>query len=91
MKDTNKPKLKSAKPVIISFFVLLFIGATVALYLPLRPTYSEEEKRSLAKFPEFSFASLVDGSYFSSISTWYADTFPLRDMFIGAKAKIESF
>lgn len=91
MKKTNKPKIKGAKPVIISFFVLLFIGATLALYIPLRPTYSEEEKRDLAKFPEFSFASLVDGSYFSGISTWYADTFPMRDIFIGAKAKIESF
>ncbi len=91
MKETNKPKFKGAKPVAISFFVLLFLGAAVALYLPLRPTYSEEEKRELAKFPEFSFSALVDGSYFSDISTWYADTFPFREMFIGAKAKIESF
>ncbi len=91
MKETKKTKSKGAKAVIISFFVLLFAGAAVALYLPLRPTYSEAEKRELTKIPEFSFASLADGSYFNGISTWYADTFPWREMFINANAKIKSF
>lgn len=91
MKKTNKPKFKRARAVSVSFLVLLFAGAAVALYLPLRPTYSEAEKRELTKFPEFSFASLADGSYFNGISTWYADTFPWREMFINANAKIKSF
>lgn len=91
MKETNRKKFKGAKAVSVSFLVLLFAGAAVALYLPLRPTYSEAEKRELTKFPEFSFASLADGSYFSGISTWYADTFPWREMFINANAKIKSF
>ena len=91
MKETKNKKSKGAKAVIISFLVLLFAGAAVALYLPLRPTYSEAEKRELTKFPEFSFASLADGSYFNGISTWYADTFPWREMFINANAKIKSF
>lgn len=86
----KKPKL-NAKIVVISFFVLLFAGAAVALYLPLRPAYSEAEKRELTKFPEFSFAALADGSYFSGISTWYADTFPFREMFMNANSKIKSF
>lgn len=75
----------------ISFFVLLFAGATVALYLPLRPNYSEAEKRELTKFPEFSIEALFDGSYFNGISTWYSDTFPFREMFINANSKIKSF
>ena len=91
MKETNKPKFKGAKAVSVSFLVLLFAGAAVALYLPLRPTYSEAEKRELTKFPEFSFASLADGSYFNGISTWYADTFPWRETFMNANAKIKSF
>lgn len=91
MKETNRKKFKGAKAVSVSFLVLLFAGAAVALYLPLRPTYSEAEKRELTKFPEFSFASLADGSYFSGISTWYADTFPWRETFMNANAKIKSF
>ncbi len=91
MKKENKRVNKGTKALIVSFLVLLFAGACVALYLPLRPTYSESEKRELTKFPEFSFSSLLDGSYFNGISTWYADTFPWREMFINANAKIKSF
>lgn len=87
----NKKQKNKTRAVIGCFFALLFIGATVALYLPLRPTYSESEKRELTKFPEFSVAALFDGSYFSGISTWYSDTFPFREMFINANSKIKSF
>lgn len=87
----NKRKKNNARAVIACFFVLLFIGVTVALYLPLRPTYSEAEKRELTKFPEFSVEALLDGSYFSGISTWYSDTFPFREIFINANSKIKSF
>ncbi|HBL41006.1 MAG TPA: hypothetical protein DDY98_05325 [Ruminococcaceae bacterium] len=84
-------KKASRKPIIISFFVVLFLGAAVALYLPLRPQYSESEKRELTKFPKFSFSALADGSYFNGISTWYADTFPWREMLLNADSKIKSF
>lgn len=87
----NKKQKNKARAVTVCFFVLLFVGATVALYLPLRPTYSEAEKRELTKFPEFSVESLLDGSYFNGISTWYSDTFPFREMFINANSKIKSF
>ena len=87
----KKERFKGAKAVIISFFVLLFLGAAVALVIPLRPDYSEAEKRELTKFPEFSFSALADGSFFNGISTWYADTFPFREIFIGASSKIKSF
>ncbi len=86
----KKPKL-NAKLVVISFFVLLFSGAAIALYLPLRPTYSDSEKRELTKFPEFSAAALMDGSYFNGISTWYADTFPFREVFMNVNSRIKSF
>ncbi|MBR4050101.1 MAG: hypothetical protein IKK09_06360 [Clostridia bacterium] len=87
----NKKQKNKVRAVIACFFVLLFVGATVALYLPLRPTYSEAEKRELTKFPEFSVQTLLDGSYFNGISTWYSDTFPFREMFINANSKIKSF
>lgn len=91
MKKERNNKRKGAKAVILSFFVLLFVGAFVAVLLPLRPTYSETEKRELTKFPKLTFAALTDGSFFDGVSTWYADTFPFREMFIDASAKIKSF
>ena len=87
----NKQQKNKIRAVIACFFVLLFVGATVALYLPLRPTYSEAEKRELTKFPEFSVAALLDGSYFNGISTWYSDTFPFREIFINANSRIKAF
>ena len=66
------------------FFTVLGVLAVVGLILPLRPTYSEEEKRELAKFPTFSVEALISGSYFDDITTWYADTFPFREQWVSA-------
>ena len=46
------------------FFVVLFAIAVISFVIPLRPTYSENEKRELEKFPKFSltafFGKVVD-------------------------------
>ncbi len=77
-KNFALPK-KSHVLKIASFFVLLYFGTVIAFMLPLRPTYSETEKRELAKFPSFSFEALKSGDYFDDISSWFSDTFPYRD------------
>ena len=64
-----------------SFFVTLYLGMTIAFIIPLRPTYSETEKRNLKEFPEFSAEALISGSFFDDISTWFSDTFPYREFF----------
>ncbi|MBR1828015.1 MAG: hypothetical protein IJ781_00695 [Atopobiaceae bacterium] len=51
----------------------------VGLLFFLRPTHSDLEKRDLTPFPEFTFGRLVDGSFFSDLSLWYGDTYPLRE------------
>ena len=48
----------------------------------VRPKKSEVEKRELTKFPKITLSSFMDGNYFSEISLWYSDTFPMRDVFI---------
>ena len=86
-----KRKKINRRPMIICFFLLLFVGFLVALWLPLRPQYSEVEKRELTKFPKFSFSALASGSYFKDIGEWYADTFPWREMFMNVDSKMKSF
>lgn len=61
---------------------MLYIGCILSLIIPLRPTVSQSEKRKLTTFPAFSFSSLISGSYFSGISTWFSDTFPFREQMI---------
>lgn len=72
------------------FFAVLFCVAVIALIIPLRPTFSEAEKRELQKFPKFTFSSLASGDYFVGIDNWYSDTFPQRDFFAELNAKVTS-
>lgn len=64
--------------------VILFSAVLVAVcvwgfILPLRPTESEEEKRTLTEFPDFTLDSFLSGEYTEQISLWYSDTFPARE------------
>ncbi len=80
---------KSAKLKIIlaiSVTVILFI---IGLAFFARPTISENEKRELTKFPEFTFESFLSGEYTSQISLWFSDTYPLREPMIEANGAIQ--
>ncbi len=72
------------------FFLALGILTVIAWLLPLRPTVSAKEKRTLETFPAFSLAAVADGSYFSDISLWFSDTFPGRDSWILAAQRLET-
>ena len=52
------------------FIVVMAFCCILGLTLPIRPKESMLEKRELAKFPSFSISGVMDGSYFSDISTW---------------------
>ncbi len=84
-----KKYIKLSKPLLPGlFFLCLTLGMLFSLIIPLRPTYSEFEKRELASFPKFSVSALVSGSYFKDIDTWFADTFPFRERLISANSKL---
>lgn len=74
----NAPGIGYAVP----FFLAMAILTVVSFIIPLRPTVSYIEKRSLAEFPEFSVESLTSGDYFDDISTWFSDTFPGRESWL---------
>lgn len=82
---------KKRKIQVAVFICVLFVGMVVSLIIPLRPSFSESEKRELAKFPSFSFTSLADGSYFKGIDSWFSDTFPFREMLTSANSKLTSW
>ena len=72
------------------FFLVLFGFGVFSMLLPLRPSVSEMEKRELTKFPEFSVQSLASGDFTKGIDTWFADTFPLRDVFFQINGFVQS-
>jgi hypothetical protein len=51
--------------------------------------FSESENRQLALWPTYTFQSLKDGSYMSSIQKYLSDHFPARDQFMTLKTKAE--
>lgn len=66
------------------FAVVLCAGLLTGLLFFARPSESAVEKRQLTTFPAFTVSSFLDGSWFSGISTWYADTFPGRERLMSA-------
>jgi hypothetical protein len=74
----QKPKREEIIKI-ASFFITLYLGTVLAFIIPLRPTYSESEKRLLQEFPAFTFEAFYTGDYFDEITLWFSDTFPLRD------------
>lgn len=73
----------------LPFLLVLAVLTVVAFILPLRPDRSYAEKRELAKFPAFSLEALLSGDYFDGISAWFSDTFPGREGWITANARLE--
>lgn len=65
-------------------------GAVRHWHLLPRPTESEIEKRKLTEFPAFTWESFWSGKWFSGIDTWYADTYPLRELLIGGNKVVQS-
>ena len=85
MKDSGS-KIKYAVP----FFLLLAALTVVAWLLPLRPHSSNDEKRQLAQFPEFSAPALLSGEYFADIDAWFSDTFTFREQWLSASEFIRT-
>ena len=71
------------------FFGTLAALCFIGIFLP-RPDESEIEKRKLTEFPRFTWGSFWDGSWFSGIDTWYADTYPLREALIAGNKAVQS-
>lgn len=89
--EEQKPpqKKRGLSPRIAVFLTVLGLLTVLAWIVPLRPTYSDQEHRDLTSFPTFSLSAAIDGSYFSDLTTWFADTFPLRDLFLSLQSKME--
>ena len=86
-----KQHKRGSRGKVALFFLALYAFAVFSMLLPLRPTESVMEKRKLTEFPTFSVESLGNGEYTKGIDTWFADTFPLRDIFFQLNSWVQSF
>ena len=74
---------------IVLFGGVLAVMTFIGLLWFLRPTISQVEKRTLTEHPKLTWSGFWDGSYFSGVDTWYADTFPLRESLISANQSLQ--
>ena len=96
MKDSKPDRKKIVRVRKISYAVasLFFVMTLTSLCVisfafPLRPDFSESEKRELAKFPRLTFSALFSGDYFDDINLWFSDTFPMRDDLVKKSSQIK--
>lgn len=69
---------------VLACTAIMALGLLIGLLFFLRPTTSTIEKRELTAFPTPTLSSFIDGSFFTDVSLWYADTYPLREPMVGA-------
>ena len=76
-------------------FSLLLLAAlfTVGLFsiCDTDATYSESERRKLKTAPALTLSSLLDGSFFSDFTDYYADTFPGRESLMDVNRSLNGF
>ena len=70
-------------------FGLLFATFVVVFNTFPRSTFSELEKRELAKFPELTTEKLINGSFTSEVSSWFSDSEPFRDRFMWLSMQVK--
>ena len=54
-------------------------------------TYSESERRKLKTMPAITLSSLLDGSFVSDFSDYFADTFPGRESLMDTNRSLNGF
>lgn len=69
---------------------VLFIVGAVSVF-DTDATYSESERRKLKTMPALTVSSLLDGSFFSDFSGYFADTFPGREGLMEANRSLNGF
>lgn len=79
MKQKKQFRILTKLISVILCLCLMFTGCITGAAFFARPSTSVLEKRKLTEFPKFTMTTFLNGQYFSEISTWYSDTYPMRD------------
>ncbi len=86
---TNAKKKKLFDLILIVICAAIVLGFGVSIYILPQSEFSAEENRTLQTLPNFSWSSIKSGAFTRRISNFYADQFPYRNSFVGAKALVE--
>lgn len=76
--------------VFVAVFAVLLAVLTLGNIFGEKKEFSDNENRTLATFPEFSWESLKDGSFTSDFADYISNHFLLRDVWVSIKSLAES-
>lgn len=90
MQETSEKNIdkkeKSRDVVLVVVMTGLLLGLSFLCWFKKENSFSDSERRVLAKFPELSVASLLEGKFMEEFEGYSLDQFPLRDKFREIKA-----
>lgn len=84
-------KEKTRSIVVISVMATLLLITSIVCIFKKPDDYSDSERRVLAKMPEISFQSIINGKFMSDFESYAMDQFPMRDEIRGIKSFNELF
>ncbi|MDO4458924.1 MAG: DHHW family protein [Clostridia bacterium] len=91
-KEKHRRKLMETRISLLSMAILIPVFCFFVIYMLFFPKshVSQIEKRTLAKFPSFSFGSYFKAEFTTRITEWFTDTIPNRDKLKNAGYSIKS-
>ena len=87
--ESRRRKLRRKKRPYLPFLLVLAALSITAFIIPLRPDYSESEKRDLATFPRLTLEALRSGQWMRDFENWFTDTFPAREDWVSLGERID--
>jgi hypothetical protein len=89
MQTAAAPRTRGADTLLVIICAVLLSGFGILIWVLPQKSFSPDENRTLAQFPEFSIEALTSGKYTREVGSFYADQFPLRQYFVGLKTACE--
>lgn len=89
MKKYKRRHVVYERICIILFLCVIFFTGLCLVFLN-RPTFSEVEKRELAKFPELTLESYFSGEFADEFTAYFSDTVPFREQLVELASKLNS-
>ena len=86
---TPDSKAMRYNKVYLIIICLLLAALAIVFNTFPRSTFSELEKRELARFPEFTTERLLSGTFTYEVSSWFSDSEPFRDRFMWLNMQVK--
>src|SRR5690606_13739242 len=83
------PFMSIVNKILSSIFILFISGFGVFHLIVADEAFSEQENRSLAQFPSFSWESVFSGEFMEKVEVYISDQFPFKEGWVSWKGNAE--